>query len=272
MTLPTHRSHKSDFTHFALLTGALVSLSFVACNPTPGASATATLQLAPSARTFTTGTGWNVELTEAVLVPDALYVYAPSGDTMAALEEALWPVTMPVAQAHGGHDPFGSRSVRLEWLGPESLSLLGDSAIEVGFMDGTVGSTSDVTLAFAALTGELASPSGASHAHHAWVRGTATKTGETIAFAGGLDFGSGGTEGIIETIHVSPSIAREGTQTLHVDTAAWLDLCHFDRLPGTGTEERVIEPLNQVGVGFGLGLRNATSYSLAYVPNAETNP
>lgn len=272
MTLPTHPSRKRDFTHFALLTGALVSLSFVACNPTPGASATATLQLAPSARTFTTSTGWNVTLTEAVLVPDALYVYAPSGDTMAALDEALWPVTMPVAHAHGGHDPFGSRSVRLEWLGPESLSLLGDSTIDVGFMDGTVGSTSDVTLAFAALAGELANPSSASHAHHAWVRGTASKAGETIAFAGGLDFGTGGTEGIIETIHVSPSITRVGTQTLHIDTAAWLDLCHFDRLPGTGSGERVIEPLNQVGVALNLGLRNATSYSVTYAPAPEMNP
>ncbi len=259
-------------THFACLTGAFLSLSFVACNPTPGASAEATLQLAPSLRSFTTSTGWSVTLTEAVLVPDALYVYAPSGDTMASLQELMWPVAMPVAHAHGGHDPFGSRRVRLEWLGPQSLDLLGDTTIDIGLMDGTVGSTSDVTLAFAALTGDLASTSGASHAHHAWVRGTATKMGETIGFAGGLDFGSGGTEGIIESIMVSPSITRTGTQTLLVNTAAWLDLCQFDRLPGTGTDERVIEPLNQVGVGFGLGLRNATSYSLAYVPNAEMNP
>ena len=259
-------------TQFSLLTASFVSMSFVACSPTPGASATATLQLAPSTRSFTTSTGWNVTLTEAVLVPDALYVYAPAGDTMASISQALSPVVMPVAQAHGGHDPFGTRRVRLEWLGPNFLDLLGDSPSEIGFMDGTVGATSDVTLAFAPLTGEQANPSGASHGHHAWVRGTATKMGSSVAFAGGLDFGSGGTEGIIESIMVSPSITRTGTQTLQVKTAAWLDLCQFDRLPGTGTDERTIEPLNQVGVGFGLGLRNATSYSLAYAPSAEMNP
>jgi len=242
-------------------------MSFVACNPTPGATATATLQLAPSDATFTTSTGWSVTLTEAVLVPEALYIYAPAGDMTASLTQALWPVAL----AHGGHDPFGSRNVRLEWLGPESLDLLGDSPDEIGFMDGTVGATTDVTLSFAPLTGEQANPSGASHGHHAWVRGTATKMGETIAFAGGLDFASGGTEGIIETIMVSPSIARTGTQTLMVNTAAWLDLCQFDRLPGTGSDERVITPLNQVGIGFALGLRNAASYSLRY-ETLEMNP
>ena len=254
-------------TQFSLLTASFVSMSFVACNPTPGATATATLQLAPSVRTFTTSTGWNVTLTEAALAPNALYIYAPAGDTMASLTQAL----RPVALAHGGHDPFGSRRVRLEWLGPDSLDLLGDSLSVIGYMDGTVGATSDVTLAFAALTGEQANPSGVSHAHHAWVRGTATRMSETVAFAGGLDFGSGGTEGIIESIMVSPSIARTGTQTLRVNTAAWLDLCQFDRLPGTGTDERTIEPLNQVGVGFGLGLRNATSYSVTYEPSLEMN-
>ena len=259
-------------TQFSLLTASFVSMSFVACNPTPGATATATLRLAPSTRSFTTSTGWNVTLNEAALAPNALYVYAPSGDTMASLTQALWPVAMPVAQAHGGQDPFGTRRVRLEWLGPDSLDLLGDSPSEVGFMDGTVGATSDVTLAFAPLTGVQADPSGIAHAHHAWVRGTATKTGNTIAFAGGLDFASGGTEGIIETIMVSPSITRTGTQTLLVNTAAWLDLCQFDRLPDTGSGERTIEPLNQVGVGFGLGLRNATSYSVTYEPSLEMNP
>ena len=259
-------------TQSVLLTVSFVSMSFVACNPTPGASATATLQLAPSAHTFTTSTGWNVTLTEAVLVPDALYVYAPAGDTMASLTQSLWPVAMSVAQAHGGHDPFGSRRVRLEWLGPESLDLLGDSSRDIGVMDGTIGSTSDVTLSFALLVGEQANLSSVSHGHHAWVRGTATKMGETIAFAGGLDFGSGGTEGIIESIMVSPSIARTGTQTLMVNTAAWLDLCQFNRLPGTGATERLIDPLNQVGIGFELGLRNATSYSVRYENAQEMNP
>ena len=261
---PVHLPVK-HLTQSVLLTVSFVSMSFVACNPTPGATATATLQLAPSARAFTTSTGWSVTLSEAVLVPDALYIYAPAGDTMASLSQALWPVAL----AHGGHDPFGSRRVRLEWLGPESLNLLGESPREIGSMDGTVGATSDVTLSFASLPGDQAE---ASHGHHAWVRGTATKLGESIAFAGGLDFGTGGTEGIIESIMVSPSMGRTGTQTLMVNTAAWLDLCQFDRLPNTGTDERAIEPLNQVGVGFGLGLRNAATYSVRYENESETNP
>jgi hypothetical protein len=246
--------------------GASLSLiSSVACGTTAGAPATASLRLATSTGSFTTSTGWTVALDEAVLVLGSTYLYAPDGDTTALLREVL----LPVAHAHGGHDPFGTRPVRLEWLGPASLDLLEGVPGELGVMEGSVGVSTDATLAFAALEGALADPSGASRAHHAWIAGTATRTvegsTEVVAFEGGLDFATGGTENLVEAVAADAMVSTEGTWTLQVDLARWLDQARFERLPDAETP-RPIAPTSQVGIAWDLGLRDPASYLWRYEP------
>lgn len=242
---------------------------FAACGTTSGQPATATLRLAPSTGTFTTSTGWEVVLDEAVLVPSSAYFYAPSGDTMASVGEHVRDALLvPVAHAHGGHDSFGTRPVRLEWLGPESLDLLGAETIEIGAMDGSVGASMEVTLAFDTLAGALLDTRSPSRGHHAWLAGTATRrvdgTTETIEFDGGFDFAAGGTENLIEAIPAAANVRASGDWTLRVALSRWLDRAHFDRLPETASGPRAITSGTQVGIAWDLGLRDPRDYELTY--------
>lgn len=243
-----------------LLGLGLATLSAAACGTTPGAPAAATLVLAPSTASFTTATGWSITLDEAWLVPSALYVYAPDGDTMASLARVL----VPVAHAHGGHDPFGARRVRLEWLGPRALDLLARGRVEIGVLDGSVGPTSDATLAFGVLPDDLAASTGPSRGHHAFVAGTATREGQTIAFEGGLDLAGDGTQPLIEAIAIDARVEAEGELAMTVDLARWLDEAQLDRLPDA--EVRVLAPGTQPAIAWSLGLRDPRAYPLTYEP------
>lgn len=247
-----------------LLTLSGTLLAFAACGTTGGQPATGELFLVPSDGAFTTATGWDVVLDEVRLVAGSLYVYAPAGDTMASLS----PLGPSIALAHGGHDPFGARRVRMEWLGPSALDLLAAEPASLGAMDGSVGPATDTTLAFDALEGELASPGGPTHAHHAWIAGTASRvvsgTTETIAFEGGLDVEIGGTENLIEAIASDATVATDGRWSLSVDLSRWLDQAHFERLPEA--ETRVVTPSSQVGIAWELGFRDPASFTLTYQP------
>jgi hypothetical protein len=249
-----------------------VLLAFAACGTTGGQPATGELFLLPTSGTFTTATGWDVVLDEARLVAGSLCVYAPDGDTMASLSPlgpGPWGLGPSVALAHSGHDPFGSRRVRMEWLGPSALDLLATEPTVLGAMDGSVGPTTDTTLAFDGLQGQLASTSGPSHGHHAWIAGTASRvvsgTTETIAFEGGLDVEIGGTEHLIEAIASDATVATDGRWSLAVDLWRWLDQAHFERLPEA--ETRSVTPTTQVGIAWELGLRDPASLTLTYQPN-----
>lgn len=258
---------RSRLSTFLASVSALL-VAFAACGTTRGAPATAILRLAPSTGTFATTTGWEVTLDEAFLVLGGVYVYAPEGDPTAGLDPRVLGAFGPgVALAHGGHDPFGSRRVRIEWLGPERLDLLGTEPVEVGPMDGSVGRTTDATLAFEPLAGELLEPGALNHGHHAWISGTATRTAmgtsEMIAFEGGLDFAAGGTENLVESVATEADVGATGIWTLEVDVSRWLDEAHFERLDGT--DPRPVDSRTQVGIAWDLGLRDPRAFSLTYV-------
>ncbi|MFN9811999.1 MAG: hypothetical protein ACK6CU_20460 [Deltaproteobacteria bacterium] len=256
-------SRMAPSSQFALvLSGTL--LAFAACGTTGGHPATGELFLLPSRGSFTTASGWDVVLDEARLVAGSLYVYAPAGDTQASLTPlGLGP---SVAFAHGGHDPFGSRRVRMEWLGPAVLDLLADDTAALGTMDGSVGPATDATLAFEALRGALASPESPTRGHHAWIAGTASRLldGETesIAFEGGLDFEIAGTENLIEAISSEAEVETDGHWALGIDLPRWLDQARFERLPGA--EMRAVSPGSQAAVAWELGLRDPATFALTY--------
>lgn len=263
-------THARSATAPFLLTLAFTLTVFAACGETQGAPATATLELEGQSGRFTTSTGWDVVLDEASVVLDGLYVYAPAGDATA--QRAPWSppswsqLGPSLALAHGGHDPFGTRRVRLEWLGPSSLDLLTPTPIVLGTMRGSVGASSDTTVAFAALSEELSRPEAPAHGHHVWVAGTATRTvagnTETLAFEGGRDITVGGTEHLIEAIASDALVAAEGRWSLSIELARWLDQARFERLPDA--DIRTITPSSQVGIAWDLGLRDPAGFHLSY--------
>lgn len=256
-----------------LATLAVALALFSACGQTRGAPATARLLLEGSSGRFTTTTGWDVALDEARLVVDALHVFAPAGDRSAALEQRRWRdlrswIGPSVALAHGGHDGFGERGVRIEWLGPSALDLLAEGPSEIGPMDGSVGVTDEALLAFGVLPEDLARSDGPTRGHHAWISGTASRTREgvteTIAFEGGRDFTVGGTDHLIEAIAADALVEAEGRFHLRFELARWLDQAQFDRLPAGSPA--TIAPTSQVGIAWDLGLRDPRGILLSYEP------
>lgn len=263
MSTNTHRHWLASFPQMALSGLALSLLGVVACGTTPGAPSEAEVVLHPSTASFTTSLGWTVTLDEAVLVPGALYVLAPEGDTTASLERSLSRVLLPVAYAHGGVDAYAGRPVRLEWLGPSSLSLLGAADVSLGVADGSVGTSEIATLEFEALSGDDATSSSPGHGQHVWVSGTATDGTTTLAFEGGMTFETTGTENLVETIPIAASVEAEGTLGLTVDVATWLDRVAFDRLADTSSP-RTWTASSQAGIALDLGVRTPSAYALTY--------
>ncbi len=238
---------------------------FAACGVTRGEPASAELALEGGGGRFTTATGWDVVLDEARLVIDGLHVFAPAGDASAALERVLW-LGPSVALAHGGHDDFGGRATRIEWLGPALLDLLGEGPTPLGPMSGSVGATDGATLAFGPLPADLATASGPTHGHHAFLRGTASRevdgAPEVVRFEGGLDFTVGGTEHLIEAIAMTDRVEPEGRFTLSFELSRWLDQARFERL--AAGDPALITPSAQVGIAWDLGLRDPMGIHLTY--------
>lgn len=244
---------------------SIVLALFVACGTTGGRPIALTLAVDRSgATTFTTATGWDVVLDEAHLLVGAIYVYAPEG--MTARLEDLSRVLVPVARAHGGVDAYGGRPVRCEWLRQADVDLMSATPTSLGAGTGSYGRASEGTVLLDAPAGALADVGGALHGHHAWVSGTATSAGATIAFEGGIDIADEGTARLVEGIPLEATLDDDGEVEVHVDVSRWLDAVHFDRLPDAGAAPRVIADGTQGHVAWLLALRDPMAWAMGYVP------
>lgn len=239
-----------------LALGAALSITtFAACAGTPGRAVELVLASEPrSATTFTTSTGWTVTLNEARLAIEAVYVYPPD-DAMAALQRAL----VPVAHAHGGHDPLTGTAVRAELLEPFTLDAL--AASEIGVLHGTAGAASELSLVLGAAGDDT-------HGHHAWARGEAIRDGITIAFEGGIDVDPTSLAVLIEHVVIegSPTLDDRGRLVIDVHADRWLDQAHFDRLPVDDAGHASFDSTDQPGVALSLGARAVTTYGARYEP------
>lgn len=238
------------------LGAALSLLTFAACAGTPGRAIELVLASEPrSTSSFTTATGWSVTLSEARLAIAAVYVYPPD-DAMAALQRAL----VPVARAHGGHDPLTGAAVRAELLEPFTLDALME-APEIGVLHGTAGAASELTL----VLGEAGDDT---HGHHAWVRGEATREGTTIGFEGGIDVDPTSLATLVEHVVIegSPSLDDRGRLVIGVRADRWLDQARFDRLTVDDAGHASFGTSDQPGVALSLGARAVTTYGARYEP------
>jgi hypothetical protein len=236
----------------AILALAMSLLAFVACNPTAGIPIELTIAFAGmSERSATTASGWEIELTEARAVIGPVYAYAPLDEDLAFLD-VLSPAR---AFAHGGHDALDGRVVRAELLDPYAVDLLGPR-IELAPIDGLEGAISELTIALAPPTGDLAAENGPTRGHHVWIAGVARREEIEIQFEGGLDLQTDDQR--IDAIAIDARVTQGASLTIASDARAWLAEADFSGLPSGSV---ALEDAAQPSRALWIGARNAGHWS-----------
>lgn len=199
--------------------------------------------------TFTTQTGFEVVLSEAKVALASILVYAPENEARSSLR-AFW---LGRARAHGGFDPFNGRRVRLEYAEPLTVDLLADEPRSLGMVTAESGAIASTTLLFAdRVEGRLG---------QAYVRGTATRDGEQIAFEGALALDDEALLRRVDGVHSEGELAAGGTLTLLFKPKLWFDEAHFERLESAADGERQITPSTQVHTAWSFGARSTKAYT-----------
>jgi hypothetical protein len=243
---------------FSLTVAATLAV-FAACTGTPGRASefvVAAEAIAPPGATtssFTTESGWDVTLSSAHVALGPVYAYAPAS--------AAWRALLPVAHAHVGEDPFGSRTVRGNALDQIDLDVLGP-AVELGRAAGSFGEVSDVTVV---LDPPAAAIAAALHGRSLWLEGTAARGAETVRFEGGLDLPEG-VDRVIEGIPLDALLDDGDRLIVEVHPVAWLDEVQFDRLPAPVDGVSTIDPGTQPAIAWRLGVRSAAAWSARWEP------
>jgi hypothetical protein len=213
---------------------------------------------------FETRTGWEVTLVRAELALSAIYAFAPDQEqpsVMARLSRAI----VPVARAHGGHDPLTGKRVRAELVEPIVVDLLDDGRRELAEVQAEAGSIDAVAVDIAApessVTGEL-------DGNQAWIEGEAQRGEVRVRFAGGVQIPDEGLTRRVENKleRAAPSLDAGDTLVLGLHARVWLDGAEFDRLePADGDEPRTITPESQVGRAWFVGVRSPAALSMQLV-------
>jgi hypothetical protein len=211
--------------------------------------------------TFETKTGWHVELDRAILVLGPVYAYAPSiGEAPSPLVELFG---VPKAHAHGGHDPFNGRAVRAELLEPFALDLLAPGLSHTSAIEAEAGAVDAVTVV---LDGSDVYALADANGHQAWVEGTATKDGATVAFVGGLDLPEDPLIRRVENVAAAAELDDGGTLVIGARPSIWFANAHFDRLEPEGPDGRFeITATSQVRSSWYLDVRRADAYRARFV-------
>jgi len=236
-------------------------LAFAACGETEGRVVTidVALEAAGTPASFTTDTGWTIELEEAHIALGPLYAFAPrtEGDAVAMLRAFF----VPVARAHGGTDPLNGRRVRAEWLRQVAFDAMGEETVELGTIEAESGVTETVSV-----TLNPPEPSNASstNGHHLYARGVAMRDDLVVPFEGGLDIPDEGLSRRVENIPLDAFLDDGGRWVITVDATAWFEGAQFDRLTQQQDGVYVITPESQVrGAGL-LAARNTRAYSARF--------
>lgn len=240
--------------HTCAVAAALSMCAAIACNPTSGVPIELTLAFeALGPRTFTTVSGWEVELDEARAVVAALYAYAPEDELSFSFLRALAPAR---AFAHGGHSPLDGRRVRAELLETVVVDALAEGA-DVATVDGLEGAVDTLTIVLGG---------GSEHGDSVWVAGRARRDGVDVAFAGGLTLRDERLRRI-DGVAVAPGVPLTQGARLVVgtDVRAWLAEADFAEF----SNEAVIADGTQPHRALYLGARSAASWSARIEASGE---
>lgn len=231
------------------------------------------VELVEGGEAFTTGVGWQVALSRAVVSVEALRYY-DGVPPLAALprnpelgELAARFLGVSVAHAHPGHYQAGN--VLGEMLEPASLDLLAGPSV-LADADGVSGTYRSAQWAFAATP--AGAFSGELDGHVVVLEGTATKDGEqTRSFRAAVDFGelaaSSNDGQVVGCVFEQVRVESDGEVTVKVRPAPWFNLVDFSQIePGT-TEEPAEFPIDsQPRIALAQGLAQHSAYLFSYQP------
>jgi hypothetical protein len=211
--------------------------------------------------TFTSGLGWQVTLTKALLATGPFYYYRGE----AAVTALLSPFALSTAHAHPGH--YDSGDALGQMLSPYSFDLL---AGEAEFPDG-----SGVTGLYRSAEFSFASPAAGPLADElvgavAIVAGSASKTDEDTRYFRGTatlaEVERSAAEGRVQGCALE-EVEVEGDGVVHVSVAphAWFNLVDFSKLePGSEDAPTSFEAESQPSIAFAQGLAQIAAYSFRY--------
>ena len=207
---------------------------------------------------FETRTGWQVTLDRAELALSAIYAFAPEEDPSALARAA--DLLVPVARAHGGHDPLTGKRVRAELVEPVIVDLLQSRPHVLAEVDAEAGSV-------AALAIDLARPASSEASEldgqQVVVSGEARRGDERVRFAGGVQVPDEATARRVERAVPPQALAEGATLLLGLRASAWLDEAQFDRLMAAADDQpRAITQDDQVGRALFVGARSPRALSL----------
>jgi hypothetical protein len=212
--------------------------------------------------TFTTRTGYRVQLTEARVALGPIYLYEnpPPVARAPGAWRRLWDVLVPSAHAHPGDLHFAGGAVKGEFLGQVVLDGLATAPLDLGAAPGVAGPARSFSV--------LLEPPGSAearralHEHHAYVVGTAEKDGVSYAFEGGLDIPNEGTLRKVEGLALDAQI-EEGTRvTIELHLSRWFADADFARLSTLAPSGNyVIDERSQVRGAWFIGARSFDTFS-----------
>lgn len=243
-----------------------IALMAIACG---GSTEGRTIQIelafegSPAARApFTTGTGWEVELSAARVALGPIYLFAPEGSA-----RARSGLLVSTAHAHGGVDVLTGRRVRAELLEPVMVDALAERAAPAAMLIAEAG---PIDAAMLEISRVRDLPEGEARA--LYVAGTARRAGdggedEVIAFEGVLALGDPALERRIEITREAIDLEAKPRLTLRVQPEIWLDGARFERLaaaaPNDPDAPRPITAGDQVGRALRIGARSPDAYALS---------
>jgi hypothetical protein len=235
-------------------------LLFVACGESGTGEESVRFTLAfevnAEGRSFETRSGWQVELEEAHLAVGPLALFSNAAPS-ASLLDRLRELVIPVAYAHAGFDEYDGGTVRGELLATVVLDLSREGPQGRVELDGVAGPVRSATL-------ELA-PAGDAvlHGAQAWVRGTATRGGESIPFAGGLHLPNDAKSRRVAGIPAELELAEGETVVVTVHPERWFAEADFASLPEAADGgAREITPGGQVHAAWFLGARGFGAFTI----------
>lgn len=228
------------------------------------------VELASDAAAFTTGAGWRVTLTRAVISTGAFY-YFDGAPPLVQLEPqprrqfALDVLGLGSAVAHPGHYQQGNAVGQM--LEPWSVDLLAGPA-ELPLGDGVTGVYRSARFSFASpVVGPMASEL---DAHAALAEGIAERAGEEPrrfrAIADLADIERSAAQGHVDGCEFHElDVEDAGVVTLSVNPKVWFDLVDFSEL-GPMLDDTPLEfPVgSQPKIAFAQGLAQLSAYEFTY--------
>ena len=210
---------------------------------------------------FTTGTGWRVELTRALLVLGPIYLFENASPVAPAPQGRWWrragELLVPSAHAHESF--FSGGRVLGEWDREVVFDLLGGTRV-LGHSPGIAGRARSFSLLLQPPSRALGAEAQPLQGHSVWLEGTATREGERMPFRVVVDFEPPVELQRVEFVPLDVELEDDGLLLVEPRPHTWFEGALFERLGAGGEVPRD----SQVYRALFVNLRRSTAFSAAW--------